>query len=142
MEAIRFHGMGTLLALIWPWLFFSSTAPFLVERPIFIPLLLSIPCPCGRAVQVSAGASECWTAAHTGRDGTSVVLKSLEASLASEHKTFASFRGRGVCEGRHQSVVNAIHLGLLRAKKEKSHRPSPQAGPVFLKKQCLKDRLL
>jgi len=61
MEAIRFHGMGTLLALIWAMaLFFINRSFFWWNAPIFIPLLLSIPCPCGRAGASVAGASECW----------------------------------------------------------------------------------
>ena len=49
-----------------------------------------------------------------------VVLKSLEASLASEHKTFASFpEAGGFVKAVINPVVNAIHLGLLRGKEGK-----------------------
>jgi membrane glycosyltransferase len=44
-------------------------------------------------------------------------LKSLEASLASERKTFVSFpEAGGFVKAVINPVVNAIHLGLLRGK--------------------------
>jgi membrane glycosyltransferase len=47
-------------------------------------------------------------------------LKSLEASLGSEEKTFASFPERGgFVKAVINPVVNAIHMGMLRGKKRK-----------------------
>jgi membrane glycosyltransferase len=49
-----------------------------------------------------------------------VELKSLEESLASEKKTFASFpETGGFVKAVINPVVNAIHLGLLRGKGRK-----------------------
>jgi membrane glycosyltransferase len=47
-------------------------------------------------------------------------LRSLEASLASEEKTFASSPRAGGCvKAIVNPIVNAIHLGLLRNKPRK-----------------------
>ncbi len=122
MEAIRFHGTGTLLALIWAVaLFFVNRSFFWWNSPIFIPLLLSIP--------LSVWSSR----ASVGRSfrmlGLLLIpeeieqpreLKSIEASLASERKTFTSFPDAGgFVKAIINPVVNAIHLGLLRGKKRK-----------------------
>jgi len=121
-EAIRFHGFGTLLALLWATaLFFINRSFFWWNSPIFIPLILSIP--------LSVWSSR----ASVGRTfrmlGLLLIpeekkqpeeLKSLEASLASKQNTFASFPDAGgFVRAVINPVVNAIHLALLRGKERK-----------------------
>jgi membrane glycosyltransferase len=122
MEAIRFHGMGTLLALIWAMaLFFINRSFFWWNAPIFIPLLLSIPLSVWSS-RASVGRSFRMLGLLLIPEETEqpMVLKSLEASLASEHKTFASFpEAGGFVKAVINPVVNAIHLGLLRGKEGK-----------------------
>jgi membrane glycosyltransferase len=122
MEAIRFHGMGTLLALIWAAaLFFINRSFFWWNAPIFIPLLLSIP--------LSVWSSRASVGRSLRMLGLLLIpeemeqpreLKSIEASLASERKTFVSFpEAGGFVKAVINPVVNAIHLGLLRGKGRK-----------------------
>jgi membrane glycosyltransferase len=121
-EAIRYHGFGTLLALIWAAsLFFINRSFFWWNAPIFIPLILSIPlsvwssrASVGRAFRM-LGLLLIPEEMEPPRE-----LKSLEASLASEQKNFASSpKARGFVKAVVNPVVNAVHLGLLRGKQRK-----------------------
>jgi membrane glycosyltransferase len=122
LEAVRFHGTGTLLALIWAAaLFFINRSFFWWNSPIFIPLLLSIP--------LSVWSSRAVVGRSFRKLGLLLTpeeleqpkeLQSLEASLASEQKTFASSpEAGGFVKAIVNPVVNAIHLGLLRSKQRK-----------------------
>lgn len=122
LEAIRFHGVGTLLALIWAAaLFLINRSFFWWNAPIFIPLILSIP--------LSVWSSRASVGRTFRKLGLLLIpeeveqpgeLQSLEASLASEHKTFSSFpRAGGFVKAIVNPIVNAIHLGLLRNKQRK-----------------------
>jgi membrane glycosyltransferase len=119
LEAIRFHGFGTLLALIWATaLFFINRSFFWWNSPIFIPLILSIPlsvwssrASVGRAFRM-LGLLLIPEEVEQPRE-----LKLLEASLASEQKNFASSpKAGGFVKAIVNPVVNAVHLGLLRSK--------------------------
>jgi membrane glycosyltransferase len=121
-EAIRFHGPGTLLALLWAAsLFFINRSFFWWNAPIFIPLLLSIPLSVWSS-RASVGRNLRMLGLLLIPEETEqpVELKSLEESLASEKKTFASFpETGGFVKAVINPVVNAIHLGLLRGKERK-----------------------
>ncbi|MCU0595680.1 MAG: glucans biosynthesis glucosyltransferase MdoH [Desulfobacterota bacterium] len=121
-EAIRFHGPGTLLALLWAAaLFFINRSFFWWNAPIFIPLILSIP--------LSVWSSRASVGRIFRRLGLLLIpeeierpkeLQSLEATLASQQKTFASSpRAGGFVKAIINPVVNAVHLGLLRGKRSR-----------------------
>jgi membrane glycosyltransferase len=121
-EAIRFHGSGTLLGLIWAAaLFFINRSFFWWNSPIFIPLILSIP--------LSVWSSRASVGNAFRRFGLLLIpeeidqpteLKSLGASLASPQKNFASSpKAGGFVKAIVNPVVNAVHLGLLRGKQAK-----------------------
>jgi membrane glycosyltransferase len=119
LEAVRFHGSGTLLAVIWAAaLFFINRSFFWWNSPIFIPLLLSIP--------LSVWSSRASVGRAFRTLGLLVIpeelkqpqeLQSIEESLASEQRTFSSspYAG-GFVKAIVNPVVNAVHLGLLRNK--------------------------
>ncbi len=122
LEAIRFHGVGTLLALIWAAvLFVINRSFFWWNSPIFIPLILSIP--------LSVWSSRASVGKAFRTLGLLLIpeeveqpkeLQSLDASLASERKTFASSpKAGGFVKAIVDPIVNAIHLGLLRGKQRK-----------------------
>jgi membrane glycosyltransferase len=119
LEAIRFHGSGTLLAVIWAAaLFFINRSFFWWNSPIFIPLLLSIP--------LSVWSSRASAGRAFRKLGLLLIpeelkqpreLRSIEEDLASERRTFASFpKAGGFVKAIVNPVVNALHLGLLRNK--------------------------
>ena len=122
LEAIRFHGVGTLLALIWAAaLFIINRSFFWWNSPIFIPLILSIPLSVWSS-RASAGRSFRMLGLLLIPEEIEQPreLKSLEASLVLERKTFASFPDAGgFVKAIINPVVNAIHLELLRGKKRK-----------------------
>jgi membrane glycosyltransferase len=117
LEAIRFHGSGTLLAVIWAAaLFFTNRSFFWWNSPIFIPLLLSIP--------LSVLSSRASVGRAFRKLGLLLIpeelkqpreLLSIEEDLASEQRTFASSpKAGGFVKAIVNPVVNALHLGLLR----------------------------
>jgi membrane glycosyltransferase len=119
LEAIRFHGFGTLLAVIWAAaLFFINRSFFWWNSPIFIPLILSIP--------LSVWSSRASVGRAFRRLGLLLIpeelkqpreLKSIEENLASEQRTFSSSpKAAGFVKAIVNPVVNAVHLGLLRNK--------------------------
>ena len=119
LEALRFHGVGTLLALIWAAaLFFINRSFFWWNSPIFIPLLLSIP--------LSVWSSRAGVGRSFRKVGLLLIpeereqpeeLKSIEADLASEQPRIApSPEGGGFVKAVVHPVVNAVHLRLLRNK--------------------------
>jgi len=122
-EAIRFHGFGTLLALIWALaLFFINRSFFWWNAPIFIPLILSIP--------LSVWSSRASVGKAFRTLGLLLIpeemeqpkeLKSLEASVVPEQKNFASSprNAGGFVKAIVNPVVNAVHLGLLRGKQRR-----------------------
>jgi len=102
-------------------LFFINRSFFWWNSPIFIPLLLSIPLSVWSS-RASVGRSFRMLGLLLIPEEREkpLVLKSLEASLASEHKTFASFpEAGGFVKAIINPAVNAIHLGLLRGKERK-----------------------
>jgi membrane glycosyltransferase len=121
-EAIRFHGFGTLLALLWAVaLFFINRSFFWWNSPIFIPLILSIPLSVWSS-RASVGRTFRMLGLLLIPEETEKPeeLKSLEASLASKQSTFASFpETGGFVRAIINPVVNAIHLALLRGKERK-----------------------
>jgi membrane glycosyltransferase len=117
LEAIRFHGSGTLLAVIWAAaLFFFNRSFFWWNSPIFVPLLLSIP--------LSVWSSRASVGRAFRKLGLLLIpeelkqpreLQSIEEGLASDQKTFASSpKAGGFVKAIVNPVVNALHLGLLR----------------------------
>jgi membrane glycosyltransferase len=133
LEAIRFHGFGTLLAIIWAAaLFFINRSFFWWNSPIFIPLILSIPlsvwssrASVGRTFRM-LGLLLIPEELHHPKE-----LKSLEESIASKQKTFASSpKAGGFVKAIVNPVVNAVHLGLLRNKQRNLAQPivSGRAG--------------
>jgi len=121
-EAIRFHGFGTLLALLWAAaLFFINRSFFWWNSPIFIPLILSIPLSVWSS-RASVGRTFRMLGLLLIPEETEKPeeLKSLEASLASKQSTFGSFpEAGGFVRAIINPVVNAIHLALLRGKERK-----------------------
>ncbi|HEX9910353.1 MAG TPA: glucans biosynthesis glucosyltransferase MdoH, partial [Desulfatiglandales bacterium] len=122
LEAVRFHGVGTLLALIWAaTLFVINRSFFWWNSPIFIPLILSIPLSVWSS-RASVGRSFRMLGLLLTPEEVEQPreLRALEASLASEEKTFASSPGAGgFVKAIVNPIVNAIHLGLLRNKQRK-----------------------
>ena len=139
-EAIRFHGFGTLLALIWAAaLFFINRSFFWWNSPIFIPLILSIP--------LSVWSSRASVGQTFRMLGLLLIpeemeqpkeLKSLEASLASEQKNFASSpKAGGFVKAIVNPVVNTVHLGLLRNKQKKLTQAIASGRAGLLEKALL-----
>jgi len=119
LEAIRFHGLGTLLAIAWAaTLFLINRSFFWWNSPIFIPLILSIP--------LSVWSSRASVGRSLRRLGVLLIpeeveqppeLQSLEKSLASEPQSFASsLKAGGFVKAIVHPVVNGLHLALLRNK--------------------------
>ena len=119
LEALRFHGTGTLLALIWAAaLFLINRSFFWWNSPIFIPLILSIP--------LSVWSSRSSVGQAFRKIGLLLipeeveqprVLQSLEKSLASEKKAFASSpKAGGFVKAIVHPIVNEIHLRLMGSK--------------------------
>jgi membrane glycosyltransferase len=119
LEALRFHGFGTLLAVIWAAALFSINRSFFWwNSPIFIPLILSVP--------LSVWSSRASVGRAFRRLGLLLIpeelkqpweLQSIEENLASEQRTFASSpKAGGFVKAIVNPVVNAVHLGLLRNK--------------------------
>jgi membrane glycosyltransferase len=137
LEAIRFHGFGTLLALIWATaLFFINRSFFWWNSPIFIPLILSIPLSVWSS-RASVGRSFRMLGLLLTPEELEQPkeLQSLEASLASEHKTFASSPDAGgFVKAIANPVVNAVHLGLLRNKPRKLTQAIAGARAELLEK--------
>jgi membrane glycosyltransferase len=122
MEAVRFHGPGTLLALVWALaLYFINRSFFWWNAPIFIPLLLSIPLSVwSRRASIGRSFRRLGLLLIPEETEQPPELKSLEERLASEKKTFASFpQAGGFAKAVINPVVNAIHLALLRGRKER-----------------------
>lgn len=119
LEAIRFHGFGTLLAIVWAaTLFVLNRSFFWWNSPIFIPVILSIP--------LSVWSSRASVGRSFRRLGLLLIpeevnqppeLQSLERSLASEPRNFASsLHAGGFVKAVVHPLVNALHLALLRNK--------------------------
>jgi membrane glycosyltransferase len=139
LEAIRFHGFGTLLAMIWAAaLFFINRSFFWWNSPIFVPLLLSIP--------LSVWSSRASVGRAFRTLGLLLIpeelnqpqeLKSIEESFASEQRNFASSpRAGGFVKAIVNPVVNAVHLGLLR-NKQRNLSPAVASGRAGLLKKAL-----